>query len=87
MLFLSDTGLFTTLMFENKTFTENTLYQKILNDKTAESLGYLYENIVAQMLTASGHKLFYHTFPNRSGSKNVKRTNLSPEKTTKITQP
>ena len=70
MLFLSDTGLFTTLMFENKTFTENTLYQKILNDKTAESLGYLYENIVAQMLTASGHKLFYHTFPNRSGSKN-----------------
>lgn len=69
-LFLSDTGLFTTLMFENKTFTENTLYQKLLNDKTAENLGYLYENIVAQMLTASGHKLFYHTFPNRSGSKN-----------------
>ena len=61
MLFLSDTGLFTTLMFENKTFTENTLYQKILNDKRAESLRYMYENILAQMLTPSGHKLFYHT--------------------------
>ena len=61
-LFLSDTGLFTTLMFRNEAFTENDLYRKLLSDKTTENLGYLYENIVAQMLTARGYELFYHTF-------------------------
>jgi len=31
-----------------------------LDDKISTNLGYLYEKIVAQMLTASGNKLFYH---------------------------
>lgn len=61
-LFLADTGLFTTLIFADKSFTENDIYSKLLNDKLQANLGYLYENIVAQLLTANGHKLFYHTF-------------------------
>ena len=32
-LFLCDTGLFTTLMFKDKDFTENIIYEKLLNDK------------------------------------------------------
>lgn len=61
-LFVCDTGLFTTLMFKDRDFTENIIYEKILNDKLSANLGYLFENVVAQMLTASGNSLFYHTF-------------------------
>jgi hypothetical protein len=69
-LYLSDTGLFVTLMFKNKAFTENDIYQKLMSDKLGVNLGYLYENAVAQMLTASGHELFYHTFPNKQKTAN-----------------
>ena len=54
-LFLSDTGLFTTLMFKDRDFTENIIYEKLLSDKLSANLGYLYKNVVAQMLTAKGH--------------------------------
>ena len=43
-LFLGDTGLFVTLMFKDKEFTENEIYEKLLNDKLSVKLGYLYEN-------------------------------------------
>lgn len=69
-LFLSDTGLFTTLMFKDRDFTENIIYEKLLNDKLSANLGYLYENAVAQMLTANGDALFYHTFMNESTRRN-----------------
>lgn len=63
-LFLADTGLFTTLVFKDKDFTENSIYEKLFSDKLSVNLGYLYENIVAQMLTAKGNELFYYTFMN-----------------------
>lgn len=69
-LFLSDTGLFTTLMFKDRDFTENIIYEKLLNDKSSANLGYLYENAVAQILTANGDALFYHTFMNESTRRN-----------------
>lgn len=69
-LFLCDTGLFTTLMFKDKEFTENLIYEKLLNDKLNANLGYLYENVVAQVLTANGNELFYHTFMNKSSKHN-----------------
>ena len=62
-MFLGDTGLFTTLAFMDKDFTENIIYEKLLSDKLDTDLGYLYENVVAQMLYASGNSLFYYTFP------------------------
>ena len=61
-LFVADTGLFVTLAFWDKDYTENTIYEKLLNDKLSAHLGYVYENLVAQILTASGNKLFYHTW-------------------------
>lgn len=69
-MFLSDTGLFTTLVFMDKDFTENTIYEKLLSDKLDTNLGYLYENIVAQMLYATGNKLFYYTFTKENSSHN-----------------
>ena len=69
-LFLADTGLFTTLIFKDKDFTENVIYEKLLSDKLSVNLGYLYENVVAQMLTAKGDELFYYTFPNEASRKN-----------------
>lgn len=61
-MFLCDTGLFTTLAFRDKAFTENVIYEKMFQDKLAANLGYMYENIVAQTLRAKGDSLFYHTF-------------------------
>lgn len=62
-VFMADTGLFVTLCFWDKAYTENTIYQKLLSDKLAANLGYIYENAVAQMLAAAGNQLYYHTFP------------------------
>lgn len=69
-LFLADTGLFTTLIFRDKDFTENIIYEKLLNDKLSSNLGFLYENIVAQTLAANGNALFYHTFLNKKSRHN-----------------
>ena len=63
-LFLCDTGLFTTLMFKDREFTENIIYEKLLSDKLSANLGYLYENVVAQILAANGNELFYYTMMN-----------------------
>ena len=62
-IFCADTGLFVTLAFWDKDHTENVIYQKLLNDKLNTNLGYVYENIIAQVLAASGNKLFYYTWP------------------------
>lgn len=69
-LYMADTGLFVTLQFKDKDFTENLIYEKLLNDKLSANLGYLYENAVAQMLTATGNNLFYYTFLNKEQKKN-----------------
>lgn len=62
-MFCADTGLFVTLAFWDKSYTENIIYQKLLGDKLSANLGYVYENLIAQMLTATGNKLFYYTWP------------------------
>lgn len=65
-LYLCDTGLFVTLSFWDKSFTDNMLYQKLLNDKLSADLGYVYENVVAQMLVAEGNELYYYTFQSQT---------------------
>ena len=61
-MFMADTGLFVTMAFKDKDYTENTIYQKLLSDKLSADLGYIYENVVAQMLKAMGNELYYYTF-------------------------
>lgn len=60
-LFTSDVGLFITLAFKDKKYTENVIYNKLLSDKLEANLGYVYENVVAQMLIVKGNNLFYYT--------------------------
>ena len=69
-MFIGDTGLFVTLAFMDKDFTENIIYEKLLSDKLDTDLGYLYENMVAQTLYANGNKLFYYTFPKSNSTHN-----------------
>ena len=61
-LYIADTGLFVTLMFIDRPVAENILYEKLLSDKLPANLGYLYENVAAQMIAASGRELCYHTW-------------------------
>lgn len=69
-MYVGDTGLFVTMAFWDKKVTENVIYQKLLSDKLAADLGYVYENVVAQMLVAAGNKLFYHTWPSETSNHN-----------------
>ena len=61
-LYLADTGLFVTLMFIDRPITENDVYAKLLSDKLPANLGFLYENLIAQMIASTGRELFYHTW-------------------------
>ena len=61
-LYLSDTGLFTTMLFNSADKLHTKIYSKLLSDKLDANLGYLYENAAAQIITASGNRLFYHTW-------------------------
>lgn len=67
-LFLADTGLFVTLIFKDKDFTENIIYDKLLNDKLSANLGYVYENIIAQILRTAGNELYYYTMPSETSN-------------------
>ena len=62
-IYMADTGLFVTLCFWDKDFTENIIYNKMLADKLDVNLGYIYENAVAQAFASAGNRLFYYTFP------------------------
>lgn len=68
-IYCCDTGLFITLAFMDKDFTENIIYNKLLNDKLSTNMGYVYENMIAQMLQATGKELYYHTIPYQEGKK------------------
>ena len=67
-LFTSDVGMFVTLAFKDKNYTENVIYNKLLSDKLEANLGYVYENAVAQMLIAKGNNLFYYTMESETSN-------------------
>ncbi len=67
-LYLADTGLFVTLMFIDRPVADNTLYSKLLSDNLSANLGFLYENLAAQMIASKDHELYYHTFEKEGSS-------------------
>jgi predicted AAA+ superfamily ATPase len=67
-LYVADIGLFVTLIFFDRPFVENEIYAKLLSDKLPANLGYLYENLVAQMIAASGRELYYHTWEKKGST-------------------
>lgn len=68
-LYLCDTGLFVTLSFWDRDISENLIYNKLLADKLSVDLGYLFENLAAQMIRASGRNLYYYAWPQRDDLK------------------
>lgn len=62
-IYVGDTGLMVTLAFWDKHFAENILYDKLLTDKLPANLGYIYENLAAQMLCSNGNRLYFYTWP------------------------
>lgn len=73
-MYLADTGLFITLAFMEKDFTENVIYRKLLSDKLPTDLGYVFENVVAQLLKTSGKSLYFYTFKETGCNSDEKRT-------------
>ena len=69
-IYMADTGLFVTMQFKDKDFTENIIYEKLLHNTLSSNLGYLYKNVVAQILVSSGNELFYYTFFNETQKRN-----------------
>lgn len=78
-IYASDTGMFVTLAFKDKDFTDTTIYEKLLNDKLSTNLGYVYEHVISQMLRAAGKQLFYHTIPFADGKKYYEIDFLIPD--------
>ena len=67
-LYLADIGLFTTMIFKSSAKTDENIYMKLLSDSLPADLGYLYENAVAQIITASDIDLYYHTWEKKGSS-------------------
>ena len=57
--YMADTGLFLSLAFDEQGSMPAEVYERILHGKLEVNLGYVMENMVAQMLQAAGHKLYY----------------------------
>jgi predicted AAA+ superfamily ATPase len=68
--YMSDTGLLVSHAFNENEILENEVYKQILLDKLSLNEGMLYENMIAQMLTANGHKLFFYTRYNEEKHRN-----------------
>lgn len=61
-LYLADTGLFVTMMFNSEDGSNSDIYKKLLSDNLGANLGYLYENAVAQIIVSCGKNLYYHSW-------------------------
>ncbi len=59
--YLGDTGLLVSHAFDENELLEDEVYKQILDGKLGLNEGMLYENVIAQMLTANGHRLFFYT--------------------------
>lgn len=68
--YLGDTGLLVSHAFDENELLEDEVYKQILEGKLGLNQGMLYENMIAQMLTANGHRLFFYTQYNEEKKRN-----------------
>lgn len=61
-LYLGDTGLLITQIMRSNDETEEDIYKALIFDHLGINQGMIFENMVAQMLRASGHELYFHEF-------------------------
>lgn len=67
-LYMADTGLLISHAFSEKQIMGEELYSKLLLDKLEVNKGMLVENVVAQMLRAAGHKLYFFSSYSKADS-------------------
>ena len=68
-LYMGDTGLLVTQIMNSSENTDENLYKELIFGKLGINQGMIIENVVAQMLKATGHELYFHEFmykPNES---------------------
>ena len=63
--YMADTGLLISHALEENGIVSEEIYKKLLFDKLEVNKGMIVENIVAQMLVASGHKLYFYANASR----------------------
>ena len=68
--YMGDTGLLISHAFTENELLEESVYQQILNDKLSFNEGMLYENVIAQILTANNHQLFFYNHYNPEKGRN-----------------
>lgn len=59
--YMGDTGLLISHTFDESELSNGNLFRELLLGKLSVNEGMFYENVVAQMLVARGHKLFFYT--------------------------
>ena len=68
--YLGDTGLLVSLAFSENELAENNLYKQIMDGKLSINQGMIYENAIAQMITAKGKALYFYTRYNENKHRN-----------------
>lgn len=68
--YFGDTGLLVSHAFDENELLENEVYKQILGGKLSLNEGMFYENVIAQMLVANGHKLYFYTHYNAEKHRN-----------------
>lgn len=68
--YLGDTGLLISHAFSENELGDYDLYRQVMNDKLSINKGMIYENAIAQMLVANGHKLYFYTHYNAEKRRN-----------------
>lgn len=68
--YMADTGLLISHSFDEKSISSNELYKKLLMDKLEVNAGMLIENMVAQMLVATGNKLYFYSQQDNENAEN-----------------
>lgn len=68
-LYLSDIGLFTTMLFNDKKIVSDNIYNKLLSDKLEANLGFLYENVIAQIIKSNNRELYFHHWKEKEGNR------------------
>ena len=63
--YMGDTGLLVSHTFDENGIVSEEIYKKLLLDKLEVNMGMIVENAVAQMLIASGHKLYFYANADR----------------------
>ena len=63
--YMADTGLLISHAFDENEIVSEEIYKKLLFDKLEFNKGMIVENLVAQMLTAAGHKLYFYSNSSR----------------------